>query len=119
MSSGDWKELFDAACQGDLDLVKYHIHNGVDLNHIHPEYTGTILVASILAKQESAALELLAHGANPNQYSPQDGFAPLEAALHVQLKTVESELRTLGAKAMPKAQARGWLANWLKQLSPI
>ncbi len=38
MSSGNWKELFDAACAGELDLVRYHIRSGVNVNHIHPEY---------------------------------------------------------------------------------
>ncbi len=28
MSAGDWKELYQAAVDGDLDLVSYHISQG-------------------------------------------------------------------------------------------
>jgi uncharacterized protein len=101
MSSGNWKELFDAACAGNLDLVRYHVRNGVNVNHIHPEYTGTILVASILAKQETAALELLAYGADPHLYSQQDGFNPVQAAMQARLPVVEQKLRSMGATAQP------------------
>jgi uncharacterized protein len=95
MSSGNWKELFDAACTGDLELVRYHIRTGVNINHIHPEYFGTILVACILAKQEAVALELLAHGADPQLFSDLDGLNPLQAARQARLKAVENRLQTL------------------------
>jgi uncharacterized protein len=119
MSSGNWKELFDAACAGELDLVRYHLHHGVNVNHIHPEYTGTILVACILAKQEAAALELLAHGADPHQYSQQDGFTPLQAALHAQLHAVVQELRTLGAQASAPIQSDAHPVSRLEKLKRL
>jgi hypothetical protein len=98
MSSGNWKELFDAACAGEMDLVRYHIRNGVNVNHIHPEYFGTILVACILAKQQDVALELLANGANPHLYSELDGLLPIQAAKQAKLKVVERQLLLLGAQ---------------------
>ena len=55
MSGGNWKELFEAACAGDLDLVRYHIDGGVDVNYAHPEYLATPLVACILADQRQPA----------------------------------------------------------------
>ena len=55
MDGGNWKEMFNAACAGDLDLVRYHVSNGVDVNYAHPEFLSTPLVASILARQEEAA----------------------------------------------------------------
>lgn len=33
MSAGDWKDLYKAASEGDLDLVKYHISSGIDPNY--------------------------------------------------------------------------------------
>jgi uncharacterized protein len=95
MSSGNWKELFDAACTGDLELVRYHIRTGVNINHIHPEYFGSILVACILAKQEAVALELLAHGADPQLFSDLDGLSPLQAAKQAELKVVEEQLQIM------------------------
>ena len=58
MSGGDWKEMFNAGCEGDLELVKHHVKAGVDVNYAHPEFLSTPLVAAILAKQEKVALAL-------------------------------------------------------------
>ena len=59
MSAGDWKDLFKAACEGDLALVRYHVDAGVDLNYAHPEFFSTPLVGAIRAKQEAVALFML------------------------------------------------------------
>lgn len=112
MSSGNWKELFDAACAGDMDLVQYHIRNGVNVNHIHPEYFGTILVACILAEQQDVALELLANGANPDTYSELDGFSPLQAAKKAKLKVVEEQLLFLHAQETPMTPQQTTLFKW-------
>ena len=52
MDGGNWKEMFNAACTGDLELVKYHVKCGVDINYAHPEFLSTPLVACALAGQE-------------------------------------------------------------------
>lgn len=96
MSSGNWKELFDAACAGDLDLVRYHLGAGVDVNYIHPEYSGTVLVAALLSRQEAVAHCLLDHGAQPDQFSALDGMRPLRAARQAGLASVEQRLTDLG-----------------------
>jgi hypothetical protein len=44
MSGGDWKEMFNAGCEGNLELVKYHVQAGVDVNFAHPEFLSTPLV---------------------------------------------------------------------------
>lgn len=97
MSGGHWKELFRAACDGDLELVRYHVQTGVDVNYAHPEFLGTPLVACILARQEAVALYLLAHGAWPDLISEFDGLTPLQAARQVGLPVVERKLLDLGA----------------------
>lgn len=48
--------MFDAACQGDLQLLVHHVRSGVGVNYAHPEFLATPLVASILAKQAASAL---------------------------------------------------------------
>jgi uncharacterized protein len=93
MSSGDWKELYDAACSGDLELVRYHVGAGVDVNYVHPEYSATVLVAAILARHASVALFLLDHGADPQQHSALDGCSPIQAAEQVELRAVVDRLR--------------------------
>jgi uncharacterized protein len=113
MDGGNWKEMFAAACEGDLELVAYHVKNGVDINYAHPEFLSTPLVASILAKQEAIALFFLAQGANPLLFSEFDGLRPIQAAVQVGLKKVEARLLELGAPTPQtiETKPRGWLAS--------
>jgi ankyrin repeat protein len=114
MSGGDWKEMFNAGCEGDLALVAYHVKGGVDVNYAHPEFLSTPLVAAILARQEAVALYLLAQGANPGLASEFDGMTPLQAARHAGLTAVEQRLLALGVPPLPPpARARGAWRRWL------
>jgi uncharacterized protein len=88
MDGGNWKEIFAAACEADLELVAYHVKNGVDIDYAHPEFLSTPLVASILAKQETIALFFLAQGANPILFSEFDGLRPIQAAAQVRCALV-------------------------------
>ena len=119
MSGGDWKELFKAACEGEIELVRYHARNGVDLNYAHPEFLSTPLVACILERQEAVAGLLLDHGADPLLLSEFDNLTPVQAARQVGLGTLEARLRAMGAPdpAVRTQQRGGWLApvlgRWL------
>ena len=104
MSSGNWKELFDAGCEGDLALVEFHVKSGVNLNFVHPEYSCTPLVSAILAGQDAVALYMLAHGAQPALYSALDGMTPIQAAQHRGLQRVVARLVELGVVLPPAAQ---------------
>ena len=99
MSGGDWKDMFHAACRGDLELVRFHLEHGVDPDHAHPEYQETPLVAAILAKQPGAADLLLDHGADPTLVSPMDQFTPLQAARLARLTAIQQRLEATGATA--------------------
>jgi ankyrin repeat protein len=112
MSGGDWKELFKAACEGDIELVRYHARNGVDLNYAHPEFLSTPLVACILERQEAVAGLLLDHGADPLLLSEFDHLTPVQAARQVGLGALEARLRAMGAPdpAVRRPQRGGWLA---------
>ena len=55
MSGGEWKDMFAAACRGDVELVRFHVEAGVDVNYAHPEFQETALVAAILANHETVA----------------------------------------------------------------
>jgi len=112
MSGGNWKEMFTAACDGDLELLEYHVKAGADINYAHPEFLATPLVACILAGQAEAALYLLEQGANPHLLSEFDGLTPIQAARVATLRQVEAKLLELGATAPPeKAAVRGLLAR--------
>lgn len=113
MSAGDWKEMFTAACDGKLDLVDYHVRAGIDVNHVHPEVQSTPLVGAILAGQETVALYLLDHGAEPALLSPFEGLTPLQAARRAGLPVVEQRLLALGVSTAPPRAPGGWIARLL------
>jgi uncharacterized protein len=114
VSGGNWKEMFNAACEGDLALVEYHVKAGVDINYAHPEFLATPLVASILARQEPVSLYLLESGANPHLLSEFDGLTPIQAARQSGLARVEAKLRELGAVApAPVQKPKSWLSRLL------
>jgi ankyrin repeat protein len=109
MSGGNWKELFNAGCEGDLALVQYHVESGVDINYAHPEFLSTPLVAAILAGQEAVALYLLDQGAMPQLPSEFDGVTPVQAARQAGLRVVEDRLCALGApRPAPPVEPKGW-----------
>jgi uncharacterized protein len=112
VSGGNWKEMFHAACEGDLDLVEYHVKQGIDINYAHPEFLSTPLVACILARQEEVARYLLSKGASPHLHSEFDGVAPHQAATQAGLVRVAATLIQLGAVPKPSPPApRGWFTR--------
>lgn len=117
MDGGNWKELFKAACDGDLGLVGYHVRQGVDINHAHPEFLSTPLVACTLAGQQAVALYLLDAGANPHLPSEFDGLTPVQAARQAGLPVLEARLVQLGATppapTQPTQPRRSWLGRML------
>jgi ankyrin repeat protein len=117
MSGGNWKEMFNAACEGDLELVAYHVKSGVDIDYAHPEFLSTPLVAAILAGQAEVALYLLAQGANPHLPSEFDGVTPMEAARQAGLPAVEDRLRQLGATSTTvKPPSKVWWSRLASRL---
>jgi len=118
MSAGDWKELFLAACDGRIELVRYHVKNGVDVNYAHPEFLSTPLVACILARQEAVAGLLLDHGADPLLLSEFEGLTPVQAARQAGLAELEARLRAMGAPdpVVPAKSRGGWLTPFWGRL---
>jgi ankyrin repeat protein len=116
MSGGNWKEMFNAACEGDLALVEYHVKAGVDTNYAHPEFLATPLVASILAGQGQVAMFLLENGANPHLLSEFDGLTPMQAAKKAGMHQVEVKLASLGVRPLAvETKNKSWLARWLRR----
>lgn len=114
MSGGDWKDMFGAACVGDLVTLRHHLEAGIDPDFVHPEYQSTALVACLLEGRAEAAHVLLDHGASPLLESPLEGRTPVQAARAVRLDDVERRLRALGAPdPEPVPPGRG---AWFRRL---
>uniref|UniRef100_UPI0035AE0110 ankyrin repeat domain-containing protein n=1 Tax=Hylemonella sp. TaxID=2066020 RepID=UPI0035AE0110 len=109
MSAGDWKDLYAAASQGDLALVRYHLRAGVNPNYQHPEVLCTPLVASIIHGHDEVALCLLEQGADPRLRSDFDDMTPLEAARQHGRSAIEARLQALGVKPQRQPFWRRWL----------
>lgn len=109
MSAGDWKEMYQAAQNGNLALVRYHIQNGVDPNYQHPEIMSTPLVASIMAGHDQVAEYLLLNGAKPDLVSEFDSMTPLQAARHYKRDAI---LKLLKEKYLIQVKIPFW-KKWL------
>lgn len=66
MSHGNWKDLFAGVEKNDLELVKYHIKTGVDVNYQHPEFLTSPLIESIRLNHIEMMILLLENGASPD-----------------------------------------------------
>ena len=109
MSAGDWKDLYAAASDGDLDRVRYHLRAGVNPNYQHPEVLCTPLVASIIQGHEDVALCLLEQGADPRLRSDFDDLTPLQAAHKHGRTALVPPLLALGAREERAPFWRRWL----------
>lgn len=110
MSAGDWKSLYQAAEDGNLALVQYHLAESVNPNYQHPEILRTPLVASLVEGHLDVACYLLDNGADANLMSEMDNLTPLQAArLHGHRGMME-RLRQRGA-VEPAAKPFWW--RWL------
>ncbi|MHC4390693.1 MAG: ankyrin repeat domain-containing protein [Planctomycetota bacterium] len=77
---GNWKEMFTAAGNGDLELTSYHLQCGVDPNYQHPEVLTTALIEAAQNGHVEVVKLLLQYGADPKILSLLDGWTALEAA---------------------------------------
>lgn len=114
---GEWKEMFRAAREGDVELVRHHLGQGVDVDHSHPEMQSTALVEACLAGHRDVAHLLLDHGADPHLPSVIEECTPVEAARRGGLDDVVLRLRSLGAQEpAPVVVQRRGLAGALGRL---
>ena len=89
MAAGDWKDMLLASQTGNLDLVKYYIRQGVNINYQHPKYLTTPLIESIENEHPAIVQLLLQNGADL-------GFStdtPLIVALRTKHKAIIKMLR--------------------------
>lgn len=98
MSAGNWKDMLYAIQNGNTEIVKYHIKNGVNPNYEHPEFFTTPLIESILNEEIEIAQYLLENGADPKLKS---GFSN-ESPLRIATKKNNKELLKLIRSYIPK-----------------
>ncbi len=80
MSGGNWKEMFLAIQNGDIELVRYHLKMGIDPNYQHPEFLASPLVESIRFNHLAITSLLLENGAKPTIKEVFGGDTPLSVA---------------------------------------
>jgi len=93
MSGGDWKEMLTAVHEGEIELVKYHIENGIDPNYQHPELLTTPLIDSIEHEQYDIAKYLLENGADPSLFAGFSTDSPLRVAKKTKNKRIIQLIR--------------------------
>lgn len=80
MSGGDWKAMFKGVQENDLELVRFYINSGIDVNYQHPEYLALPLSESIRYNHLEVAELLLSNGAKASIIEMESGVSPLDLA---------------------------------------
>lgn len=80
MSGPDWKIMFKAVQEGDIELVGYYLKMGINPNYQHPEMMAAPLVESIRFNHLDIAKLLLENGANPSIEEDMEGDTALFVA---------------------------------------
>ena len=80
MSGGDWKQMFKGVQENDLELVKYYLNAGIDVNYQHPEYLALPISESIRYGHIEIMILLLMHKANPHIKELESGCTAVELA---------------------------------------
>ena len=101
MSGGDWKAMFKAIQDNDLELVKFYLNTGIDPNYQHPEFMALPLAECLRYNNLEIAKLLLSKGAKPLIIEMETGITVLE-----------------NAKRMKKEEFISVIDNFLDQESP-
>lgn len=92
-SGGDWKALYRAAQDGDLNLVARWLDEGVDPNYQHPEFGTTPLIAATEQGQFEAVKLLVDRGARPDVASEWERTTAEQVADDLGRKAIAAWLR--------------------------
>ena len=100
---GDWKDALYAVQEGDMEKLRYHISEGVDLNYQHPEAFTTLLMEAVNVKKYEMMTELVDKGADPLQ---KEGFSA-ETAMDIASKAGDKKAIGILKKYIPKKKRFG------------
>ena len=96
-AGGDWKRLYDAAVEGDLDEVAHGLDLGIDPNYQHHEFGTTPLIGAAQAGRLDVVRLLVERGARADIRSQWDGHTAAEAAEAEEHTALARWLRAQGA----------------------
>ncbi|MEL6988407.1 MAG: ankyrin repeat domain-containing protein [Bacteroidota bacterium] len=80
MSGGDWKQMFKAIQENDIELVSYYLQSGIDPNYQHPEYMALPLSESIRYNHKNIAQLLVKSGAETSIIEMESGLTAFDLA---------------------------------------
>nr|MCU0358545.1 ankyrin repeat domain-containing protein [Cyclobacteriaceae bacterium] len=63
MAHGDWKAMMEGVQRNDVELVRYYIRSGIDINFQHPEFMTSALMEAIRCGHTEIVSLLLESGA--------------------------------------------------------
>ncbi|WP_299833991.1 ankyrin repeat domain-containing protein [uncultured Tenacibaculum sp.] len=81
MSGGDWKAMFKAIQDNDIELLTYYLKLGIDPNYQHPEFMALPLAEAIRYNHLEMVKLLLSKGTNPLLVELETGKSIVEIAL--------------------------------------
>lgn len=96
MSGGDWKAMFQAIEQNDIELVRYYLKIGIDPNYQHPEFLALPLSECIRLNHFEIIKVLIEFGVKADIKEMESGLSSLELAVKLKKKEMVELLRTLG-----------------------
>ncbi|MBL7793932.1 MAG: ankyrin repeat domain-containing protein [Saprospiraceae bacterium] len=114
MPSGDWKDMLKAVENGDFELVKYHLNNGIDINYEHPEVVTTVLIESAKLGNAEMVRFLIEHGADPFMKAGFGGNNAIEIAHNNKDATLVALLNEMGF-SLKKESFFDKIGRWLSQ----
>lgn len=88
MSGGDWKTMFKAIQENDLELVNYYLHLGMDPNYQHPEVLALPLSESVRYANDDITKLLLSYGAKISIVEIETGITTRELAKQLKNESV-------------------------------
>ena len=109
---GNWKELVRSVTEGDLEIARYHLDQGVDPNFQHPEAMTTPLHEAVKAQRYDSVKLLLEHPmnpANPTIEADWEGTTPLEEAMILK----DHDMVEILLRALPESYESESLVVWI------
>ena len=106
--------MFYAAERGDVEVVRYHIRNGIDPNYQHPEFLTTALVEAVKNNHLNVVEYLIEHGADPKIKSVFEGIDAHQAS-HIHNDPDMLNYFGLKPKSMTKSRwqrMKEWYSFW-------
>lgn len=80
LGHGEWKDVFKAVQDGNLELVGFYLRLGIQVNYQHPEYLTGFIHESIRRKNIPMLELLITSGADIRLIEVESGKSPLQLA---------------------------------------